>query len=98
MKLYNCKSEQEQVQWAIEHLNKGGRIHDDALWLGGVDRPMLIVAGVKCALRAEGKFLAKAIETVRDAEGEEHEVLAWRLALRPTSPGRNQTSTKPKSQ
>lgn len=55
MKLYDCRSEDEQIAWAVEHLKKGGRIHDISLWLGGVDRPMQIVAGVKRALRAEGK-------------------------------------------
>ena len=39
MQLYNCKSEEEQTNWAIKHLRRGGRIHDIALWLGGVDQP-----------------------------------------------------------
>lgn len=47
MKLYDCRSEGEQIAWAVEHLKKGGRIHDISLWLGGVDWPMRIVAGVK---------------------------------------------------
>jgi hypothetical protein len=67
MKLYNYQSEEEQVAWAVEQLKRGGRIHDIGLWLGGVDRPMRIVAGTKLALRAEGKTVVKAIEKVRDA-------------------------------
>jgi hypothetical protein len=73
-------SESEQAAWAVEHLKKGGRIHDSSLWLGGVDHPMRIVAKVKLILRAEGYIVAKAIETVRDVTGEDHRVLAWRLA------------------
>jgi len=80
MKLAYCDSENEQIAWAVEHLKKGGRIHDISLWLGGVDRPMQIVAAVKRILRAEGRVVTKAMETVRDADGEDHHVLAWRLA------------------
>ena len=66
MKLFNCASESEQAAWVVEHLKKGGRIHEISLWLGGVDRPMKIVAKVKLILRAEGRIVTKAIETVRD--------------------------------
>jgi hypothetical protein len=79
VKLYNCNSEDEQISWAVDHLKKGGRLHDIALWLGGVDRPMEIIAGAKVTLRTEGKILTKAMEKVYDTEGKEHEVLAWRL-------------------
>jgi hypothetical protein len=61
-------------------LKKGGRIHDISLWLGGVDHPMRIVAEVKRMLKAEGRCVTKAMEVVRDAEGEDHQLLAWRLA------------------
>jgi hypothetical protein len=80
MKLFNCRSESDQIAWAVEHLRKGGRIHDIGLWLGGVDRPMRIVAGVKLVLRAEGKAVVKAMEKVRDAAGDDHTVLTWRMA------------------
>jgi hypothetical protein len=79
VKLFNCMSESEQATWAVEHLKKGGRIHEILLWLGGVDRPMQIVAKVKLILRAEGHIVTKAIEAVRDVAGEDHDVLAWRL-------------------
>lgn len=79
MKLYDCRSEAEQIRWAVEHLRKGGRLHDDALWLGGVDRPMRVIAGAKIALRAEGGTVTKAMEKLLDVEGAEHDVLAWRL-------------------
>ena len=79
VKLFNCKSESEQGAWAVEHLKEGGRIHDISLWLGGVDRPMQIVAKVKMILRAAGRIVTKAIETVRDVDAEDHRVLAWRL-------------------
>jgi hypothetical protein len=79
VKLFNCKSESEQAAWAVEHLKEGGRIHEISLWLGGVDYPMQIVAKVKTILRAEGRIVTKAIETVRDVGGEDHCVLAWRL-------------------
>jgi hypothetical protein len=59
---------------------KRGRIHDISLWLGGVDRPMRIVAEVKQILRAEGRVVTKAMETVRDVDGKDHRVLAWRMA------------------
>ncbi|WP_158933173.1 hypothetical protein [Acidisphaera sp. S103] len=84
VKLFNCASESEQAAWAVEHLKKGGRIHEISLWLGGVDRPMRIVAEVKAILRAEGCSVAKAIEAVRDAAGEDHKVLAWRLESKKT--------------
>ena len=86
MKLYQCGSEAEQIRWSIEHLRKGGRLHDLSLWLGGVDHPMRIIAGAKVALRAEGRTVTKAMETVLDCEGEEHEVLAWRLSPRDRRP------------
>jgi hypothetical protein len=79
VKLFNCTSGSEQAAWAVEHLKEGGRIHEISLWLGGVDRPMEIVAKVKMILRAEGRIVTKAIETVRDIDGEDHRVLAWRL-------------------
>jgi fatty acid-binding protein DegV len=81
VKLRNCMSESEQVTWAVEHLKKGGRIHEISLWLGGVDRPMQIVAKVKLILRAQGRIVTKAIETVRDVAGEDHHVLSWRLKV-----------------
>src|ERR1700744_4838923 len=31
MKLYNCISEDEQINWAVNHLKRGGRLHDIAL-------------------------------------------------------------------
>jgi hypothetical protein len=40
---------------------------------------MRVVAAVKQMLRAEGRRVSKAIETVCDAEGEDHQILAWRL-------------------
>ena len=80
MELYNCKTEAEQAIWVADHLRKGGRIHDIGLWLGGVDRPMRVIAQAKMALRAEGQRVTKAFEIVRDAAGERHNVLAWRLA------------------
>ena len=64
-------------------LEKGleGRSLDDVLlWLGGVDRPMRILAEAKMILRAEGRTVTKALEVVRDVDGEAHQVLAWRLA------------------
>jgi hypothetical protein len=79
VKLFNCRSGSEQAAWAVEHLKKGGRIHEISLWLGGVDHPMQIVAKVKMILRSEGRIVTKAIETVRDVDGEDHRVLAWRL-------------------
>lgn len=85
MKLHTCTSEDEQIGWAVEHLRKGGRLHDTALWLGGVDRPMRVIAGAKSRLRTEGKILTKAMEAVYDAAGEEHEVLAWRLRAEPNA-------------
>jgi hypothetical protein len=80
VKLSNCTSETEQTAWAVEHLKKGGRIHDISLWLGGVDRPMRTIAAMKLILRAEGRIVTKAMETVRDVGGQDHQVLAWRLA------------------
>jgi hypothetical protein len=82
VKLHNCNSEDEQIRWAVDHLKKGGRLHDIALWLGGVDHPMRIIAGAKVSLRTEGNILTKALEKVYDAAGQEHEVLAWRLGSR----------------
>lgn len=75
-----CTSETEQIAWAVAHLKKGGRIHDIGLWLGGVDRPLRLVAKVKQVLRTEGRVTAKAIEAVQDADGEPQQVLVWRLA------------------
>ena len=80
VKLSNCASEGEQVAWTINHLKNGRRIHDVVLWLGGVDRPMRILAEAKMILRAEGRTVTKALEVVRDVDGEAHQVLAWRLA------------------
>jgi hypothetical protein len=80
MRLAECRNETEQARWAVEHLKKGGRIHDISLWLGGVDRPMRIIAEVKNILRAEGRKVTAAMETVRDAADGEHQVLVWRLA------------------
>jgi hypothetical protein len=80
VKLSSCGSESEQTAWAVAHLKNGGRIHDLSLWLGGVDRPMRIVAEVKRILRAEGRVLTKTMETVRDVDGKDHRVLAWRIA------------------
>jgi hypothetical protein len=40
---------------------------------------MQLVAKVKLILRAEGRVVTKAIETVRDVDGEDHHVLSWRL-------------------
>jgi hypothetical protein len=82
LKLFQCTSASEQAAWAVEHLKNGGRIHDISLWLGGVDHPMRIVAKVKLILRAEGHIVTKAMETVRDVAGEDHQVLTWRLANR----------------
>ena len=82
MQLHDCQSKDEQVHWAVERLKQGGRIYEIALWLGGVDYPMRIIAGTKSALRAEGKAVTKALEKVRDAGGEEHNVLAWRIENR----------------
>lgn len=80
MKLYNCKTEADQAAWAVEHLKKGGRVHDIDLWLGGVDRPMRVIAKAKQMLRAQGRVVTKAMETVQDAAGENHPTLTWRLA------------------
>jgi hypothetical protein len=79
VRLFACRTESEQAAWAVAHLKRGGRIHDISLRLGGVDRPMRVVAAVKQMLRAEGRRVSKAIETVCDAEGEDHQILAWRL-------------------
>lgn len=78
MKLYNCKSEPDQVAWAAERLKAGGRVHDIALSLGGVDQPMRVIARAKQALRAEGWTVTKALEKVLDAEGRIHNILSWR--------------------
>ena len=78
MKLYNCKSEPDQVAWAVERLKAGARIHDVTLSLGGVDRPMQVVAGAKQMLSAEGWTVTKAMEKVSDAEGHMHDILSWR--------------------
>lgn len=83
MKLYNCKTESEQAAWVVEQLKRGGRVHDIGLWLGGVDRPMRVIARAKQTLRAQGQVVTKAMETVRDVEGETHSVLAWRLLREP---------------
>jgi hypothetical protein len=80
VKLSNCGSESEQTAWAVAHLKKGGRIHNISLWLGGVDRPMRIIAEVKRILRAEGRVVTKAMETIRDVDGKDHRILAWRIA------------------
>jgi hypothetical protein len=87
VKLSNCTSEGEQIAWAVDHLKNGGRIHDLLLWLGGVDRPMRIVAEAKMILRAEGRTVTKALEMVRDVDGEAHHVLAWRLASKSPAKG-----------
>ena len=79
VRLYNCTTEAEQAAWAVDHLRKGGRIHDIGLWLGGVDRPMRVLALAKVALRSEGHTLVRTVEPLRDAAGEIHDVLAWRL-------------------
>jgi hypothetical protein len=79
MKLYYCKTEADQAAWVVEHLKKGGRVHDIGLWLGGVDRPMRVIALTKQRLHAQGRTVTKAMETVQDAAGEKHRVLAWRL-------------------
>ena len=79
IRLYNCTTEAEQAAWAVDHLRKGGRIHDVGLWLGGVDRPMRVLALAKVALRSEGHRLVAGMEPLRDAAGEIHDVLAWRL-------------------
>lgn len=80
MKLYNCKSEPEQIGWAASHLKAGGRIHDVALWLAGIDRPMRVIAGAKLLLRADGWAVTRAFEKVRDAEGQTHHILSWRAS------------------
>lgn len=78
MKLYNCKSEPDQVAWTAERLKAGARVHDVALSLGGVDQPMRVIAGAKQVLRAEGWTVTKAFEKVSDAEGRLHDILSWR--------------------
>ena len=90
-KLFNRATEGEQAAWAVEPLKKAGRLHNISLWLGGVDRLMQIIAKVKLILRAEGRAVTKAIETVRDVDGEDHHVLAWRLEDR-KSEGRERSA------
>jgi hypothetical protein len=78
--LHDCTSEEDRVSWAIGHMGKGGRITDTGLWLGGVDYPMQLIAAIKTRLRTSGRVMSKAMERMFDAEGIEHEVLAWRLS------------------
>lgn len=78
VRLYNCKTSDEQIAWAVTHLKRGGRVYDIGLWLGGVDRPMQLIRDTKIALRAEGWVVTKALEPVRDAANEEHMMLCWR--------------------
>jgi hypothetical protein len=68
----------EQVAWTVERLKAGSRIHDGALWVGGVERPMRVIASAKQRLRAEGWKVTKALERMHDAEGRMHQVLSWR--------------------
>ena len=82
--LYNCTTEAQQAAWAANHLRKGGRVPDIGLWLGGVDRPMRVLRLAKVALRAEGHRVVAAVEPLRDAAGELHDVIAWRIFLPPS--------------
>ncbi len=53
---------------------------------------MSVVAGVKVALRAQGWTVTKAMEKVRDADNEMHDVLAWRALACSDLEHHNQTA------
>ncbi|MFZ3481889.1 hypothetical protein [Sphingomonas sp. 3-13AW] len=78
-RLYECESEHEQTAWAVSHLKAGGAISDVSLWLAGIDRPMRLLAKTKSALREEGLVVTSSMKNVRDAAGETHDVLTWRV-------------------
>ncbi|MGK9236353.1 hypothetical protein KXS07_31515 [Inquilinus limosus] len=78
--LWQCATEDEQVDWIVSRLREGRQLRDPLLFLGGVDRPVRTVGRAKAILRAEGLSVASSIAVVKDAQGEDHPALAWRLA------------------
>lgn len=78
-RLYQCESEHDQTAWAVAHLKAGGAISDVSLWLAGIDRPMRLLAKTKLALRVEGLAVTSIMKNVRDAAGETHDILTWRV-------------------
>lgn len=87
IRLHQCASEDEQAVWTAARMRRGGTVDDVSLWLAGVERPVRLMGRVRTALRREGLRVVAAMKDVRDAAGDEHRILTWRLEDRTIRPG-----------
>lgn len=75
VKLWECKTTEEQADWIKQALERGQTLSDSRLWLGGVDKPAAIIA----KLMDGGMPIKVTTKKVVDAADQEHDDLAWTL-------------------
>lgn len=69
-RLWECRSQDDQIAWTVAALLAGRRLYPDLLWLGGVEAPMRVIAAARAVLRREGILLQREARDVVDAAGE----------------------------
>jgi len=94
-KLWQCQDFGEQVRWVEAALNAGKTLSDPGLFLGGADPDAIIRR-----LRKAGLAIKTVHVPTRDADGELHRSVAWRLFKEdePRPAPRKRASTVPAGQ